>query len=443
MTQGSDPLRVAIVGAGPSGQYAAVELLQRCHHAEVDLFDRTPTIGGLVRYGVSPDHAARRKVSDVSERMALSSGRFRFHGNVEIGTDLTHSQLSEHFHAVIYASGASSDRRLEIPGEDLPGCHAATAFVGWYNGHPDHADQSFNLDCERAVVIGNGNVALDVARMLLLSPEQLAKSDMADHAIEALRESRVREVVVLGRRGPAQAAFTAPELLELGQLSGVDVSVEGAAISDAPSSLRERLIQELQESPDTGQERRLVLRFLCSPLEISGNGKVERVRVAHNQLIADSTGTLRAQADGESSAIDCGLLFRSIGYRALPLPGLPFDEQRAVLPNAGGRVQTEAQQMLTGTYVTGWLKRGPSGVIGSNKQCARETVSALLEDWQQGRLTTPLGDLRELLQSSVPSAIDYAAWKRIDRSERQLGRDANRPRVKFTTRPSLLSAASR
>lgn len=448
MSAPSQRLRVAIVGAGPAGQYAAVDLLQRCPQAEVELFDRTPTMGGLVRYGVSPDHAARRKVGEVCERLAMSSGRFRFHGNVELGKTLSHDQLAAHHHAVIYASGAASDRALGIPGEALAGSHAATDFVGWYNGHPDFADRQFDLDCERAVVVGNGNVALDVARMLLLPPDHLARSDMADHAIDALRRSRVREVVILGRRGPAQAAFTAPELLELGQLPGVDVTVEGIPTdATAPGSLRERLIHELASLPNRGKERRLVLRFLCSPQEALGTSRLERLRIAHNRLVADADGVLRAQADGHTSTLDCGLLFRSIGYRALPLSGLPFDDARGVLPNRAGRVllEQDAEQALPGVYVTGWLKRGPSGVIGSNKQCARGTVDSLLEDWQQQRLPVPAQDregLDALLREHAPASIDYLGWKRIDRTERQHGADARRPRVKLTTRDALQAAAA-
>lgn len=443
------PLRVAIVGSGPSGLYAAVDLLKRDASARVEMFDRLPTLGGLVRSGVSPDHAARRQVCATYERIALSSGRFRFHGNVEIGHHLTHVELLAHHHAVIYASGAASGRRLDIPGEALPGSHAATEFVGWYNGHPDFSQRCFDLSCERAVVIGNGNVAIDVARMLLLPAETLQMTDIADHALAALRQCAVREVIILGRRGVAQTAFTSPELLELERLHDVDIVVDyGTAYQpiEAGDSLRVRLIDEYARRGVLGRGKRLVLRFLASPVEILGSDRVEGVRIVRNSLVRSPDGTPRAQASTQFETIPAGLVLRSVGYRALPVSGLPFDESAGVLPNRFGRVINPATlQPLSGVYVAGWLKRGPSGVIGTNKQCSQETVKQLLEDASAGLLPVPspaiVDALDTLLIARQPNLVDYGGWRRIDRQERSIGAVQGRPRVKLSSHEALLLAA--
>lgn len=443
-------LRVAIVGSGPAGLYASADLLKRAPEAKVELFDRLPTPGGLVRSGVSPDHAARRQVVAVYERLLASSGRFRLHGNVEIGRDLSHAELLANHHAVVYASGASSDRHLDIAGEDLPGSHAATEFVGWYNGHPDFADRLFDLSTERAVVIGNGNVALDVARILLMSPAQLIKTDIAEHALAALSQSRVREVVILGRRGPAQAAFTFPELMELEGLADVNIVVEATAalLADPPGAnpLRLQMLREYAAASSHHPERprRLVLRFLGSPTEILGKDRVEALRIVRNELVT-TAGAVAAKATREVETLDCGLVFRSIGYRATALPGLPFDEERGVVPNTLGRVIDPAtRQPLAGTYVAGWLKRGPSGVIGTNRQCSQQTIAALLEDAVAGRLSEPASrseSLDALLAQRQPRRVDYRAWKRIDRAEIARGAEHGRPRINFNRLDALLEAA--
>ena len=443
-------LRVAIVGSGPSGLYAAAELLKRDARAHVEMFDRLPSVGGLVRAGVSPDHAARRRVTETYERLLVASGRFRFHGNVELGQHLSHDELLEHHDAVIYASGAASDKRLGIPGEDLPGSHAATEFVGWYNGHPDFANHSFDLSCERAVVIGNGNVALDVARMLLMSPATLRKTDIADHALAVLSRSQVKEVVILGRRGPAQAAFTFPELLELEALQDVDVVVESPAdlLADqtqAANPLRLKLLDEYAAQGPRNRAKRLVFRFLAAPIEVLGGERVGALRVARTELVADADGALRARPVGNTEDLRCGLVLRSVGYHASALPGLPFDALRGVLPNQHGRVlDPAASTALKGTYVAGWLKRGPSGVIGTNKICSQQTVSALLADAAAGRLEAPsrsASDLDRLLSTRQPERVDYAGWRRIDRAERIRGTEQSRPRVKLVRREDLLLAA--
>lgn len=432
MTAGGPP-RVAIVGSGPSGLYAAVDLLKRDVTAEVDMFDRLPTMGGLVRSGVSPDHGGRRKVISVYEQLAMETRRFRFHGNVEIGRDISHAELAAHHYAVIYASGAAGDRRLNIPGEDLPGSHAATDFVGWYNGHPDFASLTFDLSCERAVVVGNGNVALDVARMLLLPVDVLRRTDIADHALEALSRSRVREVVILGRRGPAQASFTAPELLELAHLDDLDVVVEGYDFER--DTLRTKLIGEYVDRGRLGRPKTLTMRFLASPVEVVGDGRVEGVRIVGNVLFEDDQGSITARATDSFETLDAGLLFRSVGYRADAFPGLPFDEARGILPNSEGRViDADGNAPLPGTYVAGWLKRGPSGVIGTNKYCSQATVSSLLADAAAGRLAPPAGSieaLQALLAQRSPDRIDARGYKLIDRHERLMGAVQGRPRAKL------------
>jgi ferredoxin/flavodoxin---NADP+ reductase len=442
-------LKVAIIGAGPAGLYAATELLRRDPDLQVDVFDRLPTPGGLVRAGVSPDHAARREVAAVLERTALASGRFRYFGNVEYGRDLTFDDLRRHYHATIFASGAAEDRRLGIPGEDLPGSYAATQFVGWYNAHPDHADRVFDLDCERAAVIGNGNVALDVARMLLLPVDELRHSDIADHALDALSASRIREVVILGRRGPAQASFTAPELLELAQMPGVAVEIDGlipdddAAPRSASQALRLRLLRELQSRSYSAPQRRLIMRFQRSPVALIGRDRVEGLQLIENRLVEDGRGDIRAEPGTTSEALELGAVFRSVGYRATALSGLPFDASRGVLPNEAGRV-IDTTGAVPGVYVTGWLKRGPSGVIGSNRFCARETVDSLIADTAELKSQSP-----QMIHDDLPTTLvgrgirvtDQRGWQRIDRTERQRGVDSGRPRRRIAARDELLAVA--
>jgi len=441
-------LRVAIVGAGPSGLYAAVELLRRDPAATVNMIDRLPVVGGLARFGVAPDHGVRRQVTAVYERLALASRRFRFYGNVRVGEDLAHQDLLDHHHAVIYASGAAADRRLGIPGEDLPGSHAASGFVGWYNGHPDYCGQQYDLSAERAIVVGNGNVALDIGRLLLMSPEELRRTDMADYAIAALEKSRVREVVILGRRGAAQAAFTAPELLELEALHDVDIIVdygEAVAAGAQPPSLRLRLIDEYARREASGKSRRLVLRFLGSPLEIIGQDRVQGLRIGGNHLERDGAHTWRAVPTGDEEVLPAGLVFRSVGYRAEPLAGLPFDQAAAIIPNEQGRViDPAARQASSGVFVAGWLKRGPSGGIGMNKLCSHETVASLLNDARQGLLPPPAAAedrFGDLLARRQPAVVDYRGWKRIDRYELAQGAASGRPRVKLSAMPELLRVA--
>jgi ferredoxin/flavodoxin---NADP+ reductase len=445
--------RAAVVGAGPSGFYAADQLLKG--GIAVDLFDALPTPYGLVRAGVAPDHPKIKSVTRMYERTAQHPA-FRFFGGVEVGADVTAGELRERYHAVVYAVGTPTDNRLGIPGDDRPGSVAATQFVAWYNGHPGHADETFDLSCSRAVVIGNGNVAIDVARMLLLDPDELASTDTANHAIAAFAGASVTEVVILGRRGPAQAAFTNPELRELGELARADVLVEPADVDldpasaawlesdDASPTARRNvaILRELAARPPTERSHRVALRFCRSPVEVlgDGDGPVTGLRVERNRLEPDPRGGVRAVATGEHEVIPCGLVIRSIGYRGRPLPGIPFDERRGLIRNAGGRVCEEDGTPRRGEYAVGWIKRGPSGVIGTNKKCATDTVAALLEDLAGGRLADPLEGADEAwVRARVPGLVTWRGWEAIDEHERALGAPAGRPRIKLVRVPEMLA----
>jgi ferredoxin--NADP+ reductase len=454
----SRPFRVAIVGAGPAGFYAADRLLraEKDLDVEVELYDRLPTPWGLVRAGVAPDHPKIKSVTRMYEKTARAEG-FRFHGNVEVGSDVTHAELLAHHHAVIYTYGAAVDRRLGIPGEELPGSVPATEFVAWYNGHPDACHHAFRLDGTRAVVIGNGNVAVDVARMLVLARDELASTDIADEALEALAASTIEEVVILGRRGPAQAAYTTPELRELGELEQADVIVDPTEVEldevsrawlesdEADRTARDNveIVHEYAARPPGGKPRRVVLRYLRSPVEIVGTDRVEGVRVVRNELLADEDGNLRAHHTGDEELIPCELVLRSVGYRGVGIEGLPFDERAGTILNAGGRVlSAPGGPPLPGVYTAGWIKRGPSGVIGTNKKCANETVDLLLEDLAAGRLPEPphhADELAAMLAGRGASEVDYAGWERIDEHERATGEAQGRPRVKVTRREELLA----
>ncbi|HET8951710.1 MAG TPA: FAD-dependent oxidoreductase [Solirubrobacteraceae bacterium] len=456
---GSARPRFAIVGAGPAGAFAAAALLRARGDAEVDLYERLPTPWGLLRAGVAPDHQEIKRLQDTFERQTLRRG-CRFIGNVEVGVDVQHSELAEHYSAIVYATGAQTDKSLGIPGEDLPGSWAATEFVAWYNGHPDFRERAFDLSVPRAVVIGNGNVAADVIRILTRDPEELARTDIADHALEALRASRIEEVVVLGRRGPAQAAFTSAELRELGRLDGVELRVdpEVAELDPVSAEWLERdgtftarknveLLRGFAADPqNAGAPRRIDLRFLTSPVEIRGDGRVEAVDVRANEIVRAGDGTLRARAvDGPVETIEAGLVLRSVGYRAVPLPDVPFDERAFVLPNEAGRALTADGEPLPGVYAVGWIKRGPTGILGTNKRDAEETIARLAEDLREGRLRETPADAREkidaLLADRAPGAVTADGWHAIDSLERERGRSSERPRVKLTTRDELVAAA--
>jgi ferredoxin--NADP+ reductase len=452
-----NPLRVAIVGSGPAGFYAAESLFASDHTVEVDMFDRLPTPFGLVRAGVAPDHPKIKNVIRRYEKTAGNEG-FRFFGNVEVGRDVTVAELEERYNAILYAYGTATDRKLGIPGEDLPGSHPATTFVAWYNAHPDFAGHTFDLNTKRAVVIGNGNVAADLARMLVLPREELAVTDTADHAIEALADSGLEEVVVLGRRGPAQAAFTNPEVRELGELTDADITIDPAEMeldeasrsyveSDECDPTQRRNVEiftEFSQREPEGKPKRVVLRFCCSPVEIKGEGKVESIVIARNELYRDESGAIRARDTGEREELECGLVLRSIGYKGTGLEGIPFDTDRGLIPNESGRVKDpESGEQAAGHYAVGWIKRGPSGVIGTNKKDAQDTVDSLLADLDTGAIPErePVATSTEELLAERADHVTYVGWQAIDSAEVTAGEPHGRPRIKFCDVEEMLEAA--
>src|SRR4051812_41954588 len=444
------PLRVAVVGSGPAGFYAAGALLDADVPVEVDMLERLPTPWGLVRLGVAPDHPKLKTVSRAFERIADKPG-FRFVGNVEIGRDLHQADLTNLYDAVVYAVGAQTDRRLGIPGEELPGSWSAFEFVAWYNGHPDFQDFEFDLDVERVVVIGNGNVALDVARMLALTPEELAPTDTTDAATDAISSSRISDIVVLGRRGPAEAAFTPVELGELADLAGGVVVVDPHELEGVPNEspdtrVRRNLetLHELASRSPTGKPKTLHLRFLASPVAIHGEVRVEAIEIVRNRLEAREDRVVAVATD-ERETIPCGLVFRSVGYRGVALPDVPFDEARGTIRNDSGRVLADDGEHVAGTYCAGWIKRGPTGIIGTNKKDAAETVELLLEDVHAGRLAHDACKTAEavdaLLDERGVRRVVYTGWQAIDSFERSRGEPLGRPRVKVVTWDELLDAA--
>ncbi|HEY3217391.1 MAG TPA: FAD-dependent oxidoreductase [Candidatus Eisenbacteria bacterium] len=456
----NEPLRVAIVGSGPAAFYAAEHLLKR-PETQVDMIERLPTPYGLVRGGVAPDHPKIKSVTAIYEKIAAQPG-FRFFGNLEYGRHLSRADLEAHFHALLYATGAQTDRRLDLPGEDLPGSHSATEFVGWYNGHPDFRHRAFDLSCESVAIVGMGNVALDVARILCLTPRELRETDMADDAIEALSRSAVKDVYLIGRRGVVQAAFTTNEVRELGELEGADVIVSPAeAEVDAASaeefaagriSLKTKveIVQGFARRAPAGRPRRLHMRFRLSPLELTedARGKVALVRLARNELVRGPDGSVRAQATGEVEELRAGLVFRSVGYRGVPLPELPFDPRAGVIPNERGRMcDPQAGSALRGHYVSGWIKRGPTGVIGNNKADSVETANSLIEDAARGALLSPArpdpAAFEALVRERQPRVVTFEDWRRLDALEIERGRPQGRPRVKFTSVEEMLAALVR
>jgi ferredoxin/flavodoxin---NADP+ reductase len=450
-------LRVAVVGAGPSGFYAAESLLKQRPEAVIDLFDRLPAPFGLVRYGVAPDHQKIKSVTKVYDRV-MADPRLRFRGNVEVGRDLTADDLRRHYHATVFTYGAALDRRLGIPGEDLDGSMSATDFVAWYNGHPDFADLNPRLDGHTALVVGVGNVAVDVTRVLAKTPAELAVSDIADQALAALAESQVRDVVVIGRRGPAEAKWSTKELRDLGELDDADLVIDPAdlaisdesraAIADDPVARRNlEVLEELAARPLRGLNRRIHLRFLLSPIAIEADASGSRVGAVvleRNRLEPRADGSLSAKGTGVTERLDAQLVFRSVGYRGQAMPGLPFDERWSVVPNDRGRVLTARDgEPVAGWYVAGWIKRGPTGVIGTNKACAVETVTTLLSD-ELPDVAPDDADpaaVDALLARRGVQVVDAEGWRRIDTAETTAGAAAGRPRVKLCTREALLAAS--
>jgi ferredoxin--NADP+ reductase len=451
-------VRLAVVGGGPAGFYATDQLLSAGF--EVDLLDALPTPYGLVRSGVAPDHPKIKAVTRVYEKTAKKPG-FRFFGGIVLGEDVTRAELLERYHAVVYAMGTADDNRLGIPGEDRPGSYPATRFVAWYNGHPDATDEEFDLSASRAIVIGNGNVAIDVARMLVLDPDEISPTDTADHAIAALSTASVEEVVLLGRRGPAQAAFTNPELRELGELGRADVVVDPAEVEldehsarwleeegNVTSRKNVEILRGYAERPLAGKTHQINLRFLRSPLEVLGDGedgKVTGLRVVRNRIEPGPGGRLNAVPTGVEETIGCGLVLRSIGYRGKPIDDVPFDERRGLIRNDGGRVCDEEGAPHRGEYAVGWIKRGPSGVIGTNKKDAADTVAKVVADRDAGVLEeTPLPDreaVAAFFAERAPNVVDWAGWKAIDEHETAAGEPHGRPRVKIVRVPDMHAVA--
>ncbi len=433
---------VAVVGSGPAGFYSTIALLALPEPTvRIDMYERLPTPWGLVRAGVAPDHPKIKSIAALFARTATHE-RFRFFGKVEVGTDVSAAELLERYDAVVYCVGAPADRELGVPGEDLPGVVAARDFVGWYNGHPDFPDRTFDLSVRHAVVVGNGNVALDVARILVTPPGRLAATDIADHALDALRGSMIREVTIIGRRGPAQATFTTPELRELGELTGATVLVDPAqleSVDDAelPHVPRHNLevLREYARASSPNGGRRVRLRFWTSPIEIRGDGHVASIVVGRNELGPGG----RAVDAGEREVVPAGLVLRAVGYRGVPVPGLPFDATAGIIPNRDGRVAGSERE-----YVAGWIKRGPTGIIGTNKKDATDTVHTLAEDLAAGSRpsrATAAGAVEEWLRGRQPDLVDLAGWAAIDAAEKAAGQPLGRPRVKLCTWDDLLSAA--
>jgi ferredoxin/flavodoxin---NADP+ reductase len=447
------PYHVAIVGSGPSGYFAAASLLKFADTTDdadvrVDMLEMLPTPWGLVRSGVAPDHPKIKTISAQFEKTAADP-RFRFFGNIAVGQHVRAEELAERYDAVIYAVGAQSDRPLNIPGEELTGSVAAVDFVGWYNAHPHFEEMSPDLSTGRAIVVGNGNVALDVARILVSDPDVLAATDIATHALDALHARGVEEVVIIGRRGPLQATFTTLELRELGDLEAmadVDVIVDPADFADisdadveaASKSVKQniKVLRGYAEQEPRGAKRRIVFRFRTSPIEIRGQGRVESIVLGSNELVADD-GRVVAKDTGAREELPAQLVVRAVGYRGVPTPGLPFDERAGTIPHTDGRVDGSRNE-----YVVGWIKRGPSGVIGSNKKDSQETVNTLIADLAAGSPADFGADhsaeLVEWLVSRQPKLVTDDHWKLIDDHERSAGATLGRPRVKLTSVAELL-----
>lgn len=456
----SSPLRIAIIGSGPSGFYAADHLQkQKTLTVEIDMFERLPTPFGLVRGGVAPDHQKIKSVTKLYDRIAKKES-FRFFGNVTFGKDFSHADLQKYYHAVIYAVGSSSDNKLGIPGEGLKGSNPATDFVGWYNAHPDYRDLEFDLSVEAIAVIGIGNVAMDVVRILARSQDELDKTDIASYAQKALANSNVKRIYILGRRGPAQAAFTNPEIRELGEMQDAEIIVSQRDLEldeaskaylastevDRKDVRNMEILRDLVAREAEGKDKQIILHFLTSPIEIVGEDKVEAIKVVRNELYIKATGKIRSRATDETDIIPVGMVFRSVGYKGVALPGVPFYEQWGIIPNNEGRVVKEfgSDEQVIGDYVVGWIKRGPSGIIGTNKPDSVATVNKLLEDLETGKTWTPekpsRDDFEQFITAKKPDYITYADWQIIDSIEVERGELEGRPRVKFTEISAMLEA---
>ncbi len=446
------PLRVAIVGSGPSAFYSADDLLKQKLNIKVDMFEKLPVPFGLVRYGVAPDHAKIKNVTKVFEKTA-ENPNFSFFGNVTVGKNITVFELQRFYDAIIFAYGAESDRHLGIPGEDLVGSYTATEFVAWYNGHPDFQDHHFDFSNEIAVIVGQGNVAMDVARILCKTTEELKKTDISQHALEVLSESKIKEVHVFGRRGPMQASFTAPEIKEMGELAECYPFVDPSDLELNESSLKEledpanaakkknyEIMQHFLTLQPNNRKRKFVLHFKRSPIEIIGKGRVQKARFEINRLVGEP-GKQKVRGTGKFEEIDCGIFLRSVGYLGIPIKGLPFSANAGVVPNQAGRVM-DSEEIFSGWYVAGWIKRGATGVIGTNKPCAEETVKSLIEDLDQlNPCEVPSTDEAvKFLKDREVRVVTFADWKKIDAAEIERGTKLGKPREKFARVTGMLSA---
>jgi ferredoxin--NADP+ reductase len=452
------PYYVAIVGAGPSGFFAAASLLRFADSSRadggpdvhIDMLEMLPTPWGLVRSGVAPDHPKIKSISRTFEKTGADP-RFRFFGNIAVGRDVSADDLAQRYDAVVYAVGTQSDRALGIPGEDLPGSVAAVDFVGWYNAHPHFAEMSPDISTGRAVVIGNGNVAIDVARILVTDPDVLGATDIADHALDSLHQRGVSEVVIVGRRGPLQGAFTTLELRELGELEGVDVVVdpadlagitdEQAAAAGKTTAANIKVLRGYSTREPRDGMRRITFRFCTSPIEITGNDRVETIVLGRNELFTDEHGRMAAHDTGQRETLPAQLVVRAVGYRGVAIPGLPFDERSGTIPHTEGKISDRARD-----YVVGWIKRGPSGVIGTNKSDSQDTVDTLVADLTSARPRELGGDdyadeLARWLVGAQPTVVTDDHWQLIDAHERSAGEPHGRPRRKLVRVADMLRIA--
>jgi ferredoxin--NADP+ reductase len=445
-------VRVAVVGSGPAGFYAAEALFGVDARVLVDLYDRLPAPFGLVRYGVAPDHAKIKNVIKVYERTAQNPN-FAFLGNVAVGDDISVDELRMFYDAIIFACGAETDRRLGIPGEDLPGSYTATEFVAWYNGHPDYQGRTFDLSHEVAVVIGQGNVAIDVARILSKTVDELKTTDITARALELLAESRVREIYMIGRRGPVQAAFTPQEIKEFGNLADCDPVVDAADLEVCGSSQVElkdtknsqarknyAALEDFAGRPEGAKSRRFIVRFFQSPIEIRGEGKVEEIVLEKNALIGEPFAQ-KAAGTGEKFTLPCGAFFRSVGYRGVAIPGVPFEDRKGIFPNRSGRILADGQP-VRGMYAAGWIKRGPSGIIGTNKPDSIETAKNVIADLPslEPCERPDRAAVFDFLVSKGVRVVNYDDWRRIDAAEIERGKRVGKPREKFVDVQEMIAA---
>lgn len=444
------PLRVCIVGSGPAGFYAAEALLTAPIKVKVEVFDHLPAPYGLVRYGVAPDHLKIKNVIKIYEKTAAHEA-FSFLGNVTVGRDISVEELRQFYDAIIFACGAQTDRRLGIPGENLLGSYTATEFVAWYSGHPEYRERQFDLSHETAVVVGQGNVAMDVVRILCKTSEELKNTDITSYAWEALSKSKIKTVHLIGRRGPVQAAFTPAEMKEMGELLDCDPIVDPKDLELNPESQKEledknaairkknlEILKEYAKRPASTKNRKFIVHFFKRPQELQGKARVEKVVLEKNKLTGP-VGAQQAVGTGATEEIACGIFFRSVGYRGVPIAGVPFDEKKGIFPNVEGRI-TQNTKVVPGLYAAGWIKRGPSGVIGTNKLDSEETVKNLLADLATlSACSQPdTQAVLNFLKSKNVKVINFADWKKIDAAEIARGKALGKPREKFVKIDEML-----